>query len=122
MAVDLKSGNAVFYKLGASSSYIIMNDELTIIEGNSKLIGDVNDSFDIPKNSLQLSDNARIIITSDGAELDQTIVSSIGQETKRKNMKFTAKRFIMCSENDISDDKTVITLRLRVRTNQFDFG
>lgn len=116
LSLDLSCGNCDFYKIGASDSYIFTNGALSIIEGNAKLSGD-RSSLCIPQSHFSLTNESMIIMTSDGIEIEREKLLSIIHDSKWKNMKTTAKKMLLCSEDHESDDKTVITLRIQARSD-----
>ena len=115
-AIDLNTGSFSFYKLGACESYIVSADKITTIEGNSDSVGLQSEMVDVRPIMIDTESDSIIVLASDGAALNMTesVMQCIMEN--RNNMKRAARQILLCTENEISDDKTVITIAVKQNT------
>ena len=104
--------------MGASASYVFTKDEVITVEGNAYSIGTLIHAEPIGCHSVQLSSEALIILSSDGASLKDA--NGFGENfiQNHRNMKYLAKQLLLCSNDEISDDKTVIAISVKVRLRE----
>ena len=115
LSVNLNTGELSFYKLGASESYVFTAQEAIPIQADSHSVDIPTDAPNIKPIRLKLSADAIIVLTSDGVSINANN-SSIQQLLRTPNdMKRTAKQLLLQGDNDISDDKTVITIWVKER-------
>ncbi len=112
--VDLYSGKVTIYKAGGASTYIKCGNVNSKLSCKGLPIG-INDQPSYEKQSFTLSQKDMIIMTSDGAELNDKWLfremSKSDTELKElvKNVAETAKFY---SGNKMNDDISVIAMRL----------
>lgn len=112
LSVDLNTGDLTFYKMGASDSYVLASNQMTTVEGNIYSAG--NSMADIMQyKKISVNTEAVIVLSSDGAALEgkTALVQSLWND--RYNMKYAARKLLLSAENDVSDDKTVITVLIK---------
>ncbi len=117
LAVNLITGEASFYKMGAADSHILMDEKIVVVEGDIHLVGARSNPFPLPHKTIQLKENAIIVMASDGVALTDSFLDEHIAAVNQNSMKGTARKLLLCSDKDIADDKTVITLRLYKREN-----
>lgn len=112
--VDLYSGSVTIYKAGSADTYIKSGKEYKHLSGSGLPVG-VEDVPSYKKHSFTLSSRDMIIMTSDGAQLNEgwlfREMSKTDTDLKEfvKNVARTAK---FHSGNKINDDISVIAMRL----------
>lgn len=112
LSVNLYTGELTFYKLGACDSYILSSDNSITVKGNVYSAGNtlVNG---IPINKYQIPSEAIIVLASDGTALDKHHPALQTLWKNRDNMKYAARQLLLSAEDELSDDKTVITVWIK---------
>ena len=113
LTVNLNSGELSFFKYGASQSYVISNNEILLIEGNSCSIGTRLNFQEFSSANFQATTDTTVILSSDGVTLDINDASLTSIFRKPYNMKRTAKQILLCNKEDSYDDRTVIAISIK---------
>ncbi len=115
--IDLRSGNCVFLKVGASTSFLKRRNMVEVIKGDSLPLGIFN-RMELNENRLQLRDGDYIIMISDGIEeafqseeasyILQDFIERIELENPREIANQILQFVIRACGGKIRDDMTVI--------------
>ena len=114
ISIDLNKYIATFYKAGASSSYLIRNNEINLIENYSLPIGIV-DSINMEPYEIKVKKDDIIVMASDGIIEDFNIkVEEILKSIKNENIEIMTRdlfdKLMQIKEN--IDDATLVLIKI----------
>ena len=114
ISIDLNKYIATIYKAGASSSYLIRNNEINLIENYSLPIGIV-DSINMEPYEIKVKKDDIIVMASDGIIEDFNIkVEEILKSIKNENIEIMTRdlfdKLMQIKEN--IDDATLVLIKI----------
>ena len=108
--IDLNSGECAVYKAGAATTYIKSADKLLRASLSSPPAG-MGGKLTVPAQKFTVSAGDKIIMTTDGAVLDEEWLSrELSADTPAKELSEKIARAARAAENGREDDISVIAV------------
>ncbi len=108
--IDLNSGECAVYKAGAATTYIKSADKLLRASLSSPPAG-MGGKLTVPAQKFTVSPGDKIIMTTDGAVLDEEWLSrELSADTPAKELSEKIARAARAAENGREDDISVIAV------------
>lgn len=101
-SIDLYTGLAEFVKIGASSTYIIRDNEISVIRSSSLPVG-ILKTVDTETTCKKLKDSDIILMVTDGVDDDEMWIQDILQSFKSNNPQDIAD-YVMSQSKKLCDD------------------
>lgn len=115
-SVNMNTGEIVFYKRGASDSYILTADDIITVQGNVFPLGSNEYASEASVScGNYIAPKSVIIMASDGVVIPDTAMFAQAVRNHKKNMKDLAKELLLSLSEDDTDDRSLILVSLTER-------